>query len=82
MVLSPLDIEHNYLQETVILTDYETDAEGTYTMSNGKKKRQFIEYDDTDFTNDIRRGLEAYNQLLRDTYVDIATLEKTVCCQD
>ena len=76
LVLSPSDIEHNYLQETVILTDYETDAEGNYTKSNGKKKRQFIEYDDTDFTNDIRRDLEAYNQLLSDTYIDIATLEE------
>ena len=76
LVLSPLDIEHNHLQETVILTDYETDAEGTYTKSNGKKKRQFIEYDDTDFTNDICRDLEAYNQLLSDTYIDIATLEE------
>ena len=74
--LSPLDIDHNYLRETVILTDYETDAEGNYTKSNGKKKRQFIEYDDTDFTNDIRRDLEAYNQLIQDTYVDIATLEE------
>ena len=71
-----LSIAHNYKQETVILTDYETDAEGNYTKSNGKKKRQFIEYDDTDFTKDIRRDLEAYNQLLRDTYVDIATLEE------
>jgi hypothetical protein len=74
--LSPLGIARNYLQETVILTDYETDEEGNYTKSNGKKKRQFIEYDDTDFTNDIRRDLEAYNQLLTDTYVDIASLEE------
>ena len=74
--LSPLGIAHNYLQETVILTDYETDEEGNYTKSNGKKKRQYIEYDDTDITNDIRRDLEAYNQLLRETYVDIATLEE------
>ena len=74
--LSPLDIDHNYLQETVILTYYETDAEGTYTKSKGKKKRQFIEYDDTDFTNDVRKDLEACNQLLSDTYIDIATLEE------
>ena len=74
--LSPLDIDHNYLQETVILTDYETDEQGNYTKSSGKKKRKFIEYEDTDCTNDIRRDLEAYNQLLRDTYVDIATLEE------
>ena len=74
--LLPLDVDHNYLQETVILTDYETDEAGNYTRSNGKKKRQFIEYDDTGFTNDIRKDLEAYNQLLRNTYVDIATLEE------
>ena len=76
LVLSPLEIEHNYRQETVILTDYETDAEGNYTKSNGKKKRQYIEYDDTDFTKDIRKDLVAYNQLLYDTYIDIATLEE------
>jgi hypothetical protein len=76
LVLSPLDIEHNYLQETVILTDYETDEEHNYTKSNGKKKRQYLEYDDTDFTKDIRRDLEAYNQLLHETYIDIATLEE------
>ncbi|ERL98290.1 hypothetical protein HIMB11_00893 [Rhodobacteraceae bacterium HIMB11] len=74
--LSSLGIAHNYLQETVILTDYETDEEGNYTKSNGKKKRQYIDYDDIDFTKDIRRDLEAYNQLLRSTYVDIATLEE------
>ena len=60
----------------MILTDYETDEEGNYTKSNGEKKRQFIEYNDTAFTNDIRRDLEAYNQLLQNTYVDIATLEE------
>ena len=57
--LSPLGIAHNYLQETVILTDYETDEEGNYTKSNDKKKRQYIDYDDIDFTKDIRRDLEA-----------------------
>ena len=74
--VSPFDIDHNYEQETVILTDYETDEEGNYTKSNGKKKRQYIEYNDTNFTNDIRRDLEAYNQLLADTHVDLATLEE------
>ena len=74
--LSPLDIDHNYEEETIILSDSETDEEGNYTKSSGKKKRQYIEYDDTVFTNDIRRDLEAYNQLLQDTYIDIATLEQ------
>ena len=71
-----LSIAQNYQQETVILTDYETDAEGNFTKSNGKKKRQYIEYDDTDVTNDIRRDLESYNQLLKETYVDIASLKE------
>ena len=74
--VSALSIAHNYQQKTVILTDYETDEEGNYTKSNSKKKRQYIEYDDTDFTNDIRRDLEAYNQLLQQTYINIATLEE------
>ena len=69
-------IAHNYKQETVILTDYETDAEGNYTKSNGKKKRRFIEYDDTVFTKDIRRDLEAYNEILQQAYIDIAILEE------
>ena len=69
-------IAQNYQQETVILTDYETDAEGNFTKSNGKKKRQYIEYNDTDVTNDIRRDLESYNQLLKETYVDIASLKE------
>ena len=74
--VSALSIAHNYQQETVILTDYETDEEGNYTKSNSKKKRQYIEYDDTDFTNDIRRELESYNELLQQAYIDIATLEE------
>ena len=76
LVLLPLDIEHNYLQETVILTDYETDEEGNYTKTNGKRRRKFIEYNHTDFTKDVRKDLEAYNQLLNDTYIDIATLQE------
>ena len=60
----------------MILTDYETDAERNYTKSNGKKKRQFIEYDDTVFTKYIRRDLEAYNEILQRAYIDIAILEE------
>lgn len=74
--ISEYEIDHHYREETVILTDYETDDEGNYTKSNGRKKRQYIEYDDTDLTNDIRRELEDYNQLLQDNYIDIATLEE------
>ena len=74
--LSPFDIVYNYQEETVILSDYETDEEGNYTEAKGRKKRQLIDYDNTDFTNDIRKDLEAYNQLLQDSYVDIATLEE------
>ena len=75
--LSPLDIDHNYEQETVILTDYETDEEGNYSKPNGKRRRKFIEYNDTDFTKDVRNDLEAYNRLLQETYIDIATLDES-----
>ena len=74
--MSPFDIVHNYQEETVILSNYETDEEGNYTEAKGRRKRQLCKYVDTDFTNEIRRDLEAYNQLLRDTHVDIATLEE------
>jgi hypothetical protein len=76
LVFSPPDIDQNYQKETVILTDYETDEEGNYTKSNGRKRRRYIEYEDTDATNDFRRDLNAYNQLLRDSYIDIATLQE------
>ena len=56
LVLSPLGIDHNYLQETVILTDYETDEEGNYTKSNCRKKRHYIEYEDTDFPWNTHHG--------------------------
>jgi len=74
--ISTYDIQYNQNQETVILTDYETDIEGNYTKVKGKKKRLLIEYEDTDFTNDIRRDLDAYNQLLQENYIDIVTLEE------
>ena len=74
--VSPLDVDQHYQQQTVILTDYETDAEGNYTKSNRKKKGKDKDYEDTDFTKDIRRDLEAYNELLQQAYIDIATLEE------
>ena len=75
LTVSDYDIDHHHQEETVILTDYETNEEGNYTKSNGRKKRLLIEYLDTPDTNQIRRDLAAYNELLRQTYVDIATLE-------
>ena len=74
--VSPLDVDQHYQQQTVILTDYETDAEGNYTKSNRKKKGKDKDYEDTDFTKDIRRDLQAYNELLQQAYIDIATLEE------
>ena len=74
--VSPLDVDQHYQQQTVILTDYETDAEGNYTKSNRKKKGEDKDYEDTDFTKDIRRDLQAYNELLQQAYIDIATLEE------
>ena len=50
--------------------------EGNYSKPNGKRRRKFIEYNDTDFTKDVRNDLEAYNRLLQETYIDIATLDE------
>ena len=76
LTISGYDIDHHHQEETVILTDYETDEEGNYTKANGRKKRLFIEYKDTSDTNQIRRDLAAYNDLLHHTYIDIHTLEE------
>jgi hypothetical protein len=76
LTISGYDIDHHHQEETVILTDYETDEEGNYTKSNGRKKRLFIEYKDTPDTDQIRRDLAAYNDLLEQTYIDIYTLEE------
>ena len=61
LTISDYDIDHHHQEETVILTVYETDEEGNYTKSNGRKKRLFIEYKDTPDTDQIRRDLAAYN---------------------
>ena len=37
LTISEYDIDHHHQEETVILTDYETDEEGCYTKSNGRK---------------------------------------------
>ena len=76
LTISGYDIEHHNQEETVILTDYETDEEGNYTKSNGRRKRLFIDYTDTPDSNQIRRDLAAYNDLLQQTYIDIYTLEE------
>jgi hypothetical protein len=76
LTISEYDIDHHHQEETVILTDYETDEEGNYTKSNGRKKRLFIEYIDTPDTSQIRRDLSAYNDLLQQTYIDIFSLEE------
>jgi hypothetical protein len=76
LTISEYDIDHHHQEETVILTDYETDEEGNYTKSNGRKKRLFIEYIDTPDTSQIKRDLSAYNDLLQQTYIDIFSLEE------
>lgn len=70
------DIDTHYYEEMLILSDFETDEEGNYTKSNGKKKRKYIEYADTDFTKQMRDDLAAYNELLSNTYVDVVSLDE------
>jgi hypothetical protein len=73
-------LELNKNQECIVLTDFDTDNEGNFiTVSAGnrtKKKRILIEYEDNENTSQMRRELEQYNALLKDTFIDIPTLEE------
>lgn len=61
------DIDHHVGRELIILREH-------YEDDMGASHKRNIEYTDTDFTNRIREQLEAYNQLLRRTFVDIPSL--------
>lgn len=77
--VSLFDIDHHKNEETVILSDFETDENGDFIKAKGKKKRKFIEYDDADAPEAarMRDDLKCYNELLRYTHIDIASLEQS-----
>jgi len=71
--LYELDLHHN--QECIILNNHDVDEFGEpIKCKTGKKKSKPIEYKDTKEIKRMRRELTAYNDLLRETYIDIPTL--------
>ena len=59
-------------QEVIILRDIKEDGKA------GKE----VEYEDSNFTNSIRKDLQAYNKLLQASFIDIATLETPLIHRD
>ena len=80
ITIESFQLELNKNQECIVLTDFDTDQEGNFiTVSSGnrtKKKRVLVEYEDDDNTRQIRQELQQYNALLKDTFIDIPTLEE------
>lgn len=72
--LYELDLHHN--KECIILNDFDVDEFGEPIKSGrGEKKSKPIEYADNPETERMRAELIAYNDLLRETHIDIPTLE-------
>ena len=72
--LYELDLHHN--RECIILNEHDVDDLGEFIKtSTGAKKSKPIDYDNTPETIRMRGELTAYNDLLRETYIDIPTLE-------
>ena len=70
------DINKHKDEVAVILSDFDTDREGNFITRKGKRVRKLIEYDDTVETQRMEQQLQAYNNLLQETYIDISSLEK------
>ncbi|EDM71805.1 hypothetical protein RAZWK3B_20671 [Roseobacter sp. AzwK-3b] len=63
------DIDYHVGRQLIILRErYEDETERVHKRN--------IEYIDTDYTNRIREQLEAYNELLKQTFIDIPSLEE------
>ena len=67
-----LDLHHN--RECIVLKDHDVDEYGEPIRVKGRKKLKDIEYNDTPETVQMREELGAYNELLKQTYIDIPTL--------
>ena len=73
------DISFNEERETIVLSDFEIDEEGTFIKTkDGKKKRSLIEYEDDDHPLIVpwRLSLCRYNELLARSHIDISSLDK------
>jgi hypothetical protein len=73
--LYELDLHHN--RECIVLNDLDVDEFGEpIKAKSGAKKSKPIEYEDTPETEQMRTDLTAYNDLLKETYIDIPSLEE------
>lgn len=69
LVVGLHDIEFDRQREVIILREKFTDDDGTEVKSN-------LDYQDTDYSNEIRRQLADYNELLKRTFIDIPHLKE------
>ena len=80
--LEPYELGTNHKQECIILRAADTDAEGNpiKIVKGLRKKTKIIniEYLDSDHPNiiQIRSDLQAYNEFLKETYIDIPDLKR------
>jgi len=73
--LYELDLHHK--RECIVLNNIDVDEDGEpIKAKSGTKKSKPIEYQDTPATEQMRADLTAYNDLLKETYIDIPSLEE------
>ena len=73
------DISFNEAKEVIVLSDFETNEEGTFTKAqDGKKKRNLVKYEDDAHPLIVpwRLRLNKYNELLAQSHIDISSLDK------
>ena len=75
---SEFDVDLNSDSKQILLTGWEVDEDGNLVKDkNNKKLRQTIEYDENELHISAKlKILTSYNQLLKRTHVDIASLEE------
>jgi hypothetical protein len=73
------DISYNEKEETIFLTDFDTDELGNFIRTKDRKKRTFlVNYEDHDDPRIVqwRKTLNKYNNLLAQNHIDISSLDK------
>lgn len=73
------DISYNEKEETIFLTDFDTDELGNFVRTKDRmKKRSLIKYEDDDDPRIVpwRLTLNNYNALLDQCHIDISSLDK------
>ena len=75
---SEFDFSKHEETETIILNEFDIDADGNVIRTGGRRKKKHKkEYTDTFETRSMRETLQAYNHFLLNTYIDISSLEKS-----